>query len=116
VINMARKLFEKGSPKLPNSGRKKNTPNKKTVEQREAFETIMHLLEKRMTNDMDVINSLTPSRAAEVYTNLLNYKKPKLSSNRNEDSVEHSGEIKININYSDDFNSVPNDAPVDEDI
>lgn len=108
---MAKKLFEKGTPKPENSGRKKGTPNKRTVEQREAFETIMELVEKRMLDSDDVINSLSPARAAELYHTLLNYKKPKLSSSSNLDKIDHSGGLNIIVKYlSDDDASVESDG------
>lgn len=108
---MAKKLFTKGTPKPEASGRKKGTPNKRTVEQKEAFETIMQLLEKRMLDGDDVINALSPARAAELYSTLLNYKKPKLNSNSNTDKVEHSGGMNIIVKYeSDDDIKIDNDG------
>jgi len=99
---MAKKLFKKGDPKPENAGRKKGTPNKRTVAQREAFESIMELIEQRMLDGDDVINSLSPARAAELYTNLLNYKKPKLSSNKNENDNTISGGLNVIVTYGDD--------------
>jgi len=90
--------FKKGESGNP-TGKPKGAVNKRTKAEREAFESIMELIEERMINGDDVINSLSPARAAELYTNLLNYKKPKLSSNKNDDSVTHSGEVKINVNW-----------------
>ncbi len=62
--------------------------------------TIMKLLEKRMTNDSDVISRLSPARAAELYVNLLNYVKPKLTKNdnKNEDTINP---LTITVKYID---------------
>jgi hypothetical protein len=88
--------FKKGTSGNP-AGKKKGTENKRTKEQREAFELVMELLEARMTVGDSVINQLTPHRAAELYSALLNYKKPKLSSNTNQNT--NDGEITINVKF-----------------
>ncbi|WP_316797310.1 DUF5681 domain-containing protein [Pedobacter agri] len=90
--------FKKGESGNP-TGKPKGTINKRTKAEKEAYETIMDLIEKRMTNGDDVINNLSEARAAELYVNLVNYKKYKLNSNKNLDKVEHSGEVKINVNF-----------------
>jgi hypothetical protein len=87
---------KKGQILNPN-GRGKGVQNKTTVQAKEAFATIMYLLEKRMVEDTDVIGRLTPARAAELYVNLLNYIKPKLSSNTNQN--ENTGEITVTVKY-----------------
>lgn len=96
---MAKKLFTAGSPKPENSGRKKGTPNKRTVEEREAYEAIMQLIEQRMLDGDDVINNLTPARAAELYVNLVGFKKAKLSSNRIEGGLTNDSKIEFVIRY-----------------
>lgn len=80
-------------------GRPKGAENKVTKAAKDAFLTVMDLLEKRMTSDEDVIGRLSPSKAAELYVNLLNYIKPKLSKNDNNNQV--SGDITINVKYDD---------------
>nr|WP_315393934.1 hypothetical protein [uncultured Sphingobacterium sp.] len=98
--------IKKGEIKNP-KGRPKGSENKRTKEQREAFLVVMELLEKRMMQGDDVINNLSPHRASELYTNLLNYVKPKLSSTKNENTNEIKGDVKINISFGnllgDDF-------------
>lgn len=89
--------FKKGQSGNP-SGKPKGSVNKTTKQAREAFYTVMEMLEKRMTAEDDVIGRLSPSRAAELYTNLLNYVKPKLSSNTNQN--ENTGEITIKVEYT----------------
>lgn len=96
--------IKKGEVKNPR-GRKKGSENVRTKEQREAFLVVMELLEKRMMEGDDVINNLSPHRASELYTNLLNYVKPKLSSTKNENTNEVSGEIKVNISFGNLLNN-----------
>jgi len=86
--------IKKGEVKNPR-GRPKNSENKRTKEQREAFLVVMELLEKRMMEGDDVINNLSPHRASELYTNLLNYVKPKLSSTKNETEIKQETKIEV---------------------
>ncbi|WP_286732806.1 MULTISPECIES: hypothetical protein [Sphingobacterium] len=96
--------IKKGEVRNPN-GRPKGSENKRTKEVREAYEEIMQLLEKRMMDGDDVIKSLSPSKASELYWNLLGYKKPKLSANKIEQETNVKGDVKINISFGDLINS-----------
>lgn len=96
---MAKNKFPKGVSGNPN-GRPKGSQNKVTVQAKEAFLTVMELLESRMIDGEDVISRLSPARAAELYVNLLNYVKPKL--NRNQNDTDVSGEVTIRVTYTDD--------------
>lgn len=93
--------IKKGEIRNPN-GRPKGSENRRTKEVREAYEEIMRLLEKRMMDGDDVIKSLSPSKASELYWNLLGYKKPKLSATKNENSTDIKGDINVNISWDDD--------------
>lgn len=93
---MAKKLFQKGDPKPPTSGRKKGTPNKRTKDANEILERAMLELTSTLEQDVNAVNS---SRRLQLLTDLFNYMKPKLSSTKNEDTVQHSGEVKINVNW-----------------
>ncbi len=97
--------FQKGKSGNP-QGKKKGTLNKQTKQIKEAFATVMELLEARMMNNEDVINRLSPSRAAELYVNLLAYIKPKLTKNDNSNTL--SGDISINVNFTDLSNDSDN--------
>ncbi len=95
---MAKKLYKKGESGNP-AGRPKGTQNKVTVAAKEAFLTVMELLEARMTEGDDVISRLSPAKAAELYVNLLNYVKPKLTKNDNNNL--NSGEVTVVVKYDD---------------
>jgi hypothetical protein len=111
-IDMAKKLFTKGQPKAPTAGRKKGTPNKKTVEVNDLLNRAMNVLANTLEQDVSAVNS---SRRLQLFTDLFNYLKPKLSatSNKNEDSVNHSGEVIITVNF--DGQNIGNSKGVDLD-
>lgn len=95
---MATNHFKKGQSGNPN-GRPKGKQNKVTTKAKEAFLTVMELLEQRMTSSEDIISRLSPAKAAELYCNLLNYVKPKLNKNSNDNQIE--GQISIKVIYDD---------------
>jgi hypothetical protein len=99
---MAKKVFEKGKPKT--GGRAKGTPNKKTAEANEILHRAMMELSGTLEDDVKAVNA---SRRLQLLTDLFNYAKPKLSSttNKNDDSVSHSGEIRIVFEGSNPFES-----------
>jgi hypothetical protein len=96
---MSDSRFKKGQSGNP-LGKKKGTLNKTTRKAKEAFVTVMELLESRMTDREDVISKLSPAKAAELYLGILQYVKPKLNKNQNDTDV--TGEITIKVTYSDD--------------
>lgn len=93
---MAYKKGQSGNP----AGRKKGVRNKNTIKQEEAFFTIFNLLEERLKNP-DTIDAMSLRQLAELYSSMLNYVKPKLSSTTNQNTNENSGEITVRINYVD---------------
>ena len=91
--------YEKGKKKT--GGRAKGSQNKTTVAQKEAFDSIMLLIEKRLLDGNDVVNNLSVGRVADLYVNMLNYKKPKLSASKIIADID--SDISITVSYTDDF-------------
>lgn len=91
-------LFKKGEPRKPTAGRKKGTPNKVTVKEKELLIKIMDELEKTVVEDIGNVNA---SRRLTLLTELMNYIKPKLSSTKNENDTKVSGNIKLIIEMGD---------------
>ena len=90
--------FQKGQPKPANGGRKKGSINKKTKEFQAALDFVSNTLEDTILTD---IQSVSPSRRLQLYTDLMNYSRPKLSSTRNENDNKFSGGLDINISFDD---------------
>lgn len=84
----------KGTPKT--GGRQKGSLNKRTKEIHESLELVMAGLASTLIQD---IQSVNPSRRLQLYTDLMNYIKPKLASNKNDDNVNHTGEVVISVNF-----------------
>jgi hypothetical protein len=106
--------FEKGNNM--GKGRPKGSENKVTKQIKDSLDWVMERLESSIIED---INNSTGSRRIQLYTDLMNYMKPKLAYNKNSDSVEHSGEVSynININFTDNDDKPENlsDEITDED-
>lgn len=102
--------FEAGKPRNEKAGRKKGTPNKRTVEEREAYEAIMELIEQRMLDGDDVINNLSAARAAELYVNLVAFKKAKLSATRIDADVKQDSKIEFVVKYHNGLDKGKSDA------
>ena len=98
----------------PPKGRPKGSENKRTTEQKQAFEIIMQLLEQRLMEGDDVINRLSPTKAGELYATLLNYKKPKLNSNSNNNQV--SGGFNVIVTHQELPPLPDNDNDTDNDV
>lgn len=92
------KSFKKGVSGNP-AGRPKGSLNKTTVAQRATLQMVMDNLAETILSDLALV---TPSRRLEIYKELTGYFTPKLSSNKNENSNEISGDININISWEDE--------------
>ncbi|WP_185217519.1 DUF5681 domain-containing protein [Sphingobacterium mizutaii] len=77
-----------GNPK----GRPKGAVNKVTARQKATIEMVMDNLAETIIDDLAQVNS---SRRLQVYIDLMNYIKPKLSATKNETDVKQDVNIKI---------------------
>ncbi|WP_316736266.1 hypothetical protein [Pedobacter aquatilis] len=84
----------KGTPKT--GGRAKGTINKKTAAIQASLELVMNALEGTILDDLDKVN---PSRRLQLYTDLMNYVKPKLSATKNENDTKLSGGFDVNFTF-----------------
>ena len=87
-----------GNPK----GRPKGTPNKVTARTKATIEMVMDNLAETIIEDLATVNA---SRRLQVYIDLMNYIKPKLSANKNENTTDVKGDVKINISFGDLLNT-----------
>ena len=101
--------FEKGN-KIK-GGRPKGTPNKVTARTKATIEMVMDNLAETIIDDLAQVNS---SRRLQVYIDLMNYIKPKLSSTKNENTNEIKGDININISWDEDSQQTTNEGGEDE--
>lgn len=86
--------YEKGKPKT--GGRKKGVQNKTTEQIREQIKNVV-------SNKLDVFEAdlatMSPFQQWQILEKVTKYFLPAL--NKNDDSVEHSGNISINISFDD---------------
>ncbi|WP_159729237.1 hypothetical protein [Sphingobacterium sp. 18053] len=90
--------IKKGEVRNP-KGKPKGTLNKVTARTKATIEMVMDALAENIIDDLQQVNS---SRRLQVYIDLMNYIKPKLSSTKNENTNEIKGDVKINISWDDD--------------
>ncbi|WP_164108240.1 MULTISPECIES: DUF5681 domain-containing protein [Sphingobacterium] len=77
-----------GNPK----GRPKGALNKTTARQKATIEMVMDSLAETIIEDLTQVNS---SRRLQVYIDLMNYIKPKLSATKNETEVKQDTKIEV---------------------
>ena len=87
--------FQKGKPKT--GGRKKGVKNRTTAEIRQHIQTVIDAQYNKLESDLD---SLSPFQRVMMVEKLTKYFLPAL--NKNDDTVNHSGEIKIIVEYNSD--------------
>lgn len=90
--------IKKGEVRNPN-GKPKGTLNKVTARTKATIEMVMDALAENIIEDLEKVNS---SRRLQVYIDLMNYIKPKLSATKNENTNEIKGDVKINISWDDE--------------
>lgn len=82
--------FEKGNKK--SVGRPKGSLNKTTARTKATIEMVMDNLAETIIEDLAQVNS---SRRLQVYIDLMNYIKPKLSANKVESEVKQDTKIEV---------------------
>lgn len=83
-------------------GRPKGTLNKTTARTKATIEMVMDNLAETIIEDLATVNA---SRRLQVYIDLMNYIKPKLSANKNDNTTDVKGDVKINISFGDLLNT-----------
>lgn len=83
--------IKKGEVRNPN-GKKKGTLNKVTARTKATIEMVMDNLAETIIEDLSMVNA---SRRLQVYIDLMNYIKPKLSANKIEQEVKQETKIEV---------------------
>lgn len=102
------KKFQKGDPKPVNSGRKKGVKNKSTQEIRDAIQKVLSNKIDELESDLEL---MSPFNQWQILDKVAKYFMPALS--KSDDTLEHSGEIQINVSFTDEPTS---DNPTAEDV
>lgn len=87
--------FKPGESGNPN-GRPKGSPNRTTAEIREHIQKVIDGQYERLQADLD---SMSPFQRTMMVEKLTKFFLPQLA--KNEDTVEHSGDINITVSYLD---------------
>ena len=86
--------FKKGQDKI--GGRIKGTPNKSTKQIRDAIQNVLGNRIEELDSDL---SKMTTFQRWMILDKVTKYVMPALA--KNDDKVEHSGELQINITYGD---------------
>lgn len=100
--------IKKGEVKNP-KGRPKGAVNKVTARTKATIEMVMDSLAETIIDDLSQVNS---SRRLQVYIDLMNYIKPKLSATKNETDVKQ--DVNIKISWDDNTPSTTDEGGDDE--
>lgn len=98
--------IKKGEVKNP-KGRPKGAISKQNKQIKATIEMVMDSLAETIIDDLKQVNS---SRRLQVYIDLMNYIKPKLSATKNENTNEIKGDININISWDEDSQVTTNEG------
>ena len=90
---MPKKLIQKGQVLNP-TGRPKGAINKNTRAVQESIQWVMEHLESTLIADLDRVR---PERRLQLYTDLMQYVKPKLSTTKADIDVRSDNRIEIVI-------------------
>ncbi len=88
--------FKIGDPKPVNSGRKPGVKNKTTQEIRDAIQKVLADKVDELADDLALMPEF---KQWTILSAVAKYVMPQLA--KNDDTVEHSGEINITVSYSD---------------
>lgn len=102
--------IKKGEVKNP-KGRPKGAISKQNKQIKATIEMVMDSLAETIIDDLKQVNS---SRRLQVYIDLMNYIKPKLSATKNENTNEIKGDININISWDEESQPTTNEGGEDE--
>lgn len=102
--------IKKGEVKNP-KGRPKGSLNKINAKQKATLEMVMDSLAETILEDLALV---TPSRRLEIYKELQTYVRPKLASNKNDNTNEVKGDININISWEDNLPSTTDEGGQDD--
>ena len=90
--------FKIGDPKPANSGRKPGVKNKTTQEIRDAIQKVLSDNVDGLADDLLVMGSF---KKWTILNSVAKFVMPQL--NKNEDTVEHSGNVNITVSFQDDI-------------
>lgn len=90
---MPSKLIQKGQVLNP-TGRPKGAVGKKTKAVQESIQWVMEHLESTLIADLDRVR---PERRLQLYTDLMQYVKPKLSTTKADIDIQSDNRIEIVI-------------------
>jgi|GEM_PF-3583954 len=99
--------FQKGREKT--GGRVKGSKNKTTQEIRDALQKVLSNKIEDLEADLETMSEF---KQWTILNSVAKFVLPTL--NKNDDKVEHSGEININVNFSDDLGISETNDPADE--
>jgi len=99
--------FQKGREKT--GGRVKGSKNKTTQEIRDALQKVLSNKIEDLETDLATMSEF---KQWTILNSVAKFVLPTL--NKNDDKVEHSGEININVNFSDDLGISETNSPADE--
>jgi hypothetical protein len=94
-------MFQKGHQKI--GGRRKGSKNKTTQEIRDAIQLVLSDKVDQLADDLAKMDKF---KQWTILNSVAKYVLPTL--NKNDDTVEHSGNISINITYEDTDPSIDN--------
>jgi hypothetical protein len=103
---MAKKVIKKGEVLNP-KGRPKGAVGKITKQVKDSLQFVMERLESTIVED---IQKVTPQRRLQLYTDLMQFVKPKLASTKADVDVKTDSKIEFVIRYDNQLPPAKNDV------